>query len=92
MDSREFAEWLALESVEPWGSVREDWQAALIAATIANVYRKPGSPPIEVREFLLRFRRATVEPKRASQIERALKRWAKLQPDVTHHPHGEATT
>lgn len=36
MSSREFAEYLALWRLEPWGDARGDIQAAMIATTIAN--------------------------------------------------------
>lgn len=39
MPYREFLDWAALWSIEPWGDVRGDMQAALQAATLANVHR-----------------------------------------------------
>lgn len=41
MSSAEFAEWMAFYGVEPFGEVRGDIQAAVIASTVANVNRDP---------------------------------------------------
>lgn len=37
IDAREFAEWMAAYSVEPWGEERADLRAGIIASTTANV-------------------------------------------------------
>jgi len=37
IDSRELAEWMAFYGIEPFGGVRGDLQAGVIASTIANV-------------------------------------------------------
>jgi len=41
LDSREFAEWMAYYSLEPWGEERADLRAGIIASTIANRHRDP---------------------------------------------------
>jgi hypothetical protein len=42
MDSRELTEWMAFDLVEPIGGRRSDFQAAIIASTVANVNRGKG--------------------------------------------------
>ena len=54
IDSREFAEWVAFESIDPGGTTRSDWQAASICATIVNSTRTKGSPA-KVKDYLLEF-------------------------------------
>lgn len=55
---REYAEWMALEQLDPWGDRRADWHTALICSTLANMFRDPKkrSQPFEPKEFLLEFR------------------------------------
>ena len=42
MDSRGFTEWMAFDRVEPIGGRRSDYQAAIIASTVANANRHKG--------------------------------------------------
>ena len=42
MDSRELTEWMAFDLVEPIGGRRSDYQAAIIASTVANANRGKG--------------------------------------------------
>lgn len=42
MDSRELTEWMAFDRVEPIGGRRSDFQAAIIASTVANSNRGKG--------------------------------------------------
>lgn len=42
MDSRELTEWMAFDRVEPIGGRRSDYQAAIIASTVANANRHKG--------------------------------------------------
>ena len=53
LTSRELLEWLAFHRLEPIGGVRGDYQAALIASTIANVHRAKGRPAHKVQDFLM---------------------------------------
>ena len=57
MSSHEFSEWQVYASSEPFGEVRDDYRAALIACVIANANRDPEkqSEPFEVKDFLLNF-------------------------------------
>lgn len=70
VSSREFAEWLAYERLEPFGPERDDLRAALVAAVIANVNRDPKKrrKPYEVSDFMPKFDRGP-EPERKSDGE-----------------------
>lgn len=37
MEARELQEWMAFFTMEPWGSVRDDYRAGVISATLVNV-------------------------------------------------------
>lgn len=53
ISSREFGEWKAFDRISPIGDVRSDWQAALIASTVAKVFGSKGWRPVS--DFLLTF-------------------------------------
>lgn len=71
MDSREFAEWMAFAQLEPLGDRRGDWQAALVAATVANTSRDPKKrkEPFSPEEFLLDWAPEKREPERQTWQE-----------------------
>lgn len=51
MPASEFLEWMEYERVEPFGSWRDNYHAALSASILANVHRKPGTPPVPLSDF-----------------------------------------
>lgn len=57
MSSREFAEWMAYYTLEPFGVEREDLRAAIVASTIANANRDPKKKrqPYEPADFMPQF-------------------------------------
>jgi hypothetical protein len=57
MSSREFAEWAAYAQIEPFGPVRGDLRAGVVASVIAEVYRDPDkrSEPFTPAEFMPMF-------------------------------------
>ena len=59
MDARELAEWEAYELIEPFGQVRGDLQAGVIAAEIVNIvtqlYGKKKDKRATPADFLLKF-------------------------------------
>jgi hypothetical protein len=66
MGAAEFAEWVALHQVEPWGAYRQDLLAAIVSWAVAA----PWSKEAKVSDFLPRFgeqerEQATVEQVRA---------------------------
>lgn len=55
MDSREFAEWLAYYSLDPFGEQRGDLRAGIVASTIANAFRAKGSRLFRAGDFMPKF-------------------------------------
>ena len=55
MTSREFSEWMAYAAVEPFGEIRADMRAALIAQQVANKGATKKEDLVPLREFMLRF-------------------------------------
>jgi hypothetical protein len=51
---KQFAEWRTFYELEPFGDIRDDHRAALVAWVIAMVNRGKGSPP-KIQDFLLKF-------------------------------------
>jgi hypothetical protein len=42
MDSRELSEWMAYERIEPFGEMRADLRAGIVASVVANANRTRG--------------------------------------------------
>jgi len=55
MGAGELSEWMAYDAIEPIGPERGDLQAAVVAATIANIHRKKGKKPFKLSDFTLKF-------------------------------------
>lgn len=63
ISSREFAEWMAYDLIDPIGARRADYHAALIAASIFNARRtKDSQHYYEPSEFMPTFWEPPVEP------------------------------
>jgi len=54
MSSQEFTQWIAYNNLDPIGDVRQDYNAALIARTIAQVNAKKGKV-YKLEDFKLDF-------------------------------------
>tara|TARA_R100000700_G_scaffold31695_1_gene38824 strand:+ start:86 stop:340 length:255 start_codon:yes stop_codon:yes gene_type:complete len=52
IDSRELSEWMAYYEVNPFGSVRDDLQAGIVASTIANVNRGKNDKSFTPSDFM----------------------------------------
>ena len=52
VDSRELAEWVAYNSLDPIGNFRSDLQSGIIASTIANVNRGKNTNPFSPQDFM----------------------------------------
>lgn len=52
ISSKELTEWMAFYSIEPFGEVRADMRAALIAHTVAA---GAGAKKIKLEDFMLKF-------------------------------------
>ena len=53
MGASELDEWVEFWRMEPWGSHRDNIHAGLIAATVANAYRKKNARPVTFQDFML---------------------------------------
>lgn len=67
IDSREFAEWIAYEQIDPSGAERTDLNAGIIASTIANVWRGKGQKTLKPSDFMPDF--GIREPKSWESLE-----------------------
>jgi hypothetical protein len=83
IDAREFAEWMAYDQLDPFGQVRGDLQAGIVASTLVNLQPGRRGAAAKVGDFVLRFfRRPSVTPvateetlkSRVAAIQRALSR------------------
>ncbi len=52
MTSEEWTEWQAFDAVEPIGAWRDDYNAGMMMALLANVNRKRGSTPFKPLDFM----------------------------------------
>lgn len=53
MSHNELVDWESYYQVEPWGQLRDNMHAGLIASTIANQHRKRGGKVITYKDYLL---------------------------------------
>jgi hypothetical protein len=68
----DLAELLAFDRIEPIGRIRDDWQAALIANTIARCHGNE----MAVEDFLLEFGPREVEQQSVEDMVAIMKRFA----------------
>lgn len=50
--SDELTEWMAFHALEPFGDVRADYRAGVIASTFANAHRAASAPPFRPDDFM----------------------------------------
>lgn len=55
MTSAEFQAWKIFYILEPFGPIREDHRAGIVAATIANVFKKKSATNITPADFFPEF-------------------------------------
>ena len=55
ISSEELAEWMAFSTIQMLPGMADDWRAAMLASTIANVNRASDSDPMPLSEFLPRM-------------------------------------
>lgn len=53
ISSKQFAEWMAFYSIEPWGLQRDNLLAAMTPLMLAQVYRKKGSRRPKLKDWIL---------------------------------------
>mgnify|MGYP003304213559 FL=1 len=52
LEASELNEWMVFFNMEPWGAVREDYRAGIIASTLVNVNGgKKGGKPAQPTDF-----------------------------------------
>jgi hypothetical protein len=56
VSGEQLREWLEFAAIEPFGDRRADYQTALLASVLANVWRGKGQRAAELKDFLLDFR------------------------------------
>lgn len=89
MDSAELANWLAYDQISPFGSERTDLGAAIVASTVANVWRGKGQKAYKVDDFLPKFTHKQASMSRGMELKAKL--LAALGGRVRHSqkPRGE---
>lgn len=55
MSAAQLRGWMAYYNIEPWGEDRGDLRAGIVAATVANAFRKKGSRPMRPADFMPQF-------------------------------------
>lgn len=55
LTARQLLDWERYSQIEPFGEERDDYRAASIASTIANVNRGAGQRAYSLSDFLLKF-------------------------------------
>ena len=75
MSSMEFSEWRAFAAEEPFGPLREDERAGVIASMLANPYRAKGREPFVPADFFPSLREP-VPPPTLEGLAEKLKAWA----------------
>ena len=52
MNSRELTEWMAYAKLEPFGDLRADLRAGIVASTVANAQRGRKRRPLKPEDFM----------------------------------------
>ena len=52
IDSREFAEWIAYDRIDPFGEERADWRVGQLTAMVANLFTKRGQAKAKATDFM----------------------------------------
>ncbi|KKL07299.1 hypothetical protein LCGC14_2587410 [marine sediment metagenome] len=74
VDSREYAEWVAEYRIEPWGEIRSDLRAGIIASATLAPYCKKGQEPKPI-DFMPKFdKQARTRPRQSEAEMKAI--WA----------------
>ena len=78
MPARVFREWLLYAETNPWGEKRADWRAAMVAATMASLWRGKGQRRPKIGDFLPKFKRRRKKEKTPKDHLRAMVGLARL--------------
>lgn len=55
MSCPELMKWIAFSNIEPFGEIRADIRAAMIATVMANAWRGKNQSPFKITDFVLTF-------------------------------------
>jgi len=78
MPQRVYLNWLAYAEVEPWDEQRADWRAAMIAYTMASLWRGKGGRKPKLEDFMPKFGRQKPKPKTPQDALRGMMRLTEL--------------
>lgn len=78
ISARELTEWMAFNTLEPFGDPRADMRAGIVASVIANVNRdaKKRPKPYMPADFMPEFDEQTRPKKTAKEIYMEFRTWA----------------
>jgi hypothetical protein len=75
MPQRVYREWMLYAETDPWDEQRADWRAAMIAQTMASLWRGKRGRRTKLKDFLPQFKRAA-QPRTPKQGLNAMKNLA----------------
>ena len=55
MSSKQFSEWMAYDTLEPFGEIRADIRNAMLCAILVNINRGKNSKPAKLEDFMPTF-------------------------------------
>jgi len=81
VDSREFAEWMAIFKLSPWGEERTELSRGQLTAIVANFMSAAGADDRRPDDYVLKFDalEEDEEPTQEEIDENAARIWAKLE-------------
>ena len=80
LEASELNEWMAFFNMEPWGAVREDYRAGVIAATLVNVNGgKKGGKPADATDFFKLYTEHSSRRQTNEQQMNIFKRYAEAR-------------
>jgi hypothetical protein len=78
MPQRVYREWMVYAEMEPWDQQRADWRAAMIASTMANLWRGKKGRRRKLKDFLPVFKRSPGRPRTKQQAANLMAAMAKM--------------
>lgn len=76
----ELHEWMAFFAIEPWGAVRADYRAGVVASTLVNVNGgKKGKKPAQASDFFALYKNHNSRQQTNKQQMNIMKRIARSQ-------------
>ena len=85
---REFRLWQAYAMIEPFGNIRGDIQAAIIAQTVANVHRGRGQRSYKIQDFMPKFDRGKADSQTPDQMLAVMQQYSALHNEALRRRGG----